>query len=1202
MEIMNSTQELVFIDAGIHEHEALARGVRPGVQSITINSDENGIERITQTLATASDVQAVHIISHGEPGKLFLGTSILSSETLKASLHLLKSWTSAFARGSELLLYGCNVAAGNRGESFVKTLSSWLDIPVAASTHRVGHQSLDGSWNLDHRTGNIVTNNAIQATTRAAYQGAFALNLLYGSDNQGNIYEVDLTSGASELIGTVPGTFAIARDAETGLIFSIANGANNQQVSTFNPLTRTSAPVGATGVGGTFFKLAQAQDGRLFGTQDNNSNLFLFDSTTGAATDLGVIAGLPSGSGDVAFNPNNPNELLILVTRTSPQNVYDLYSVDISDVNNLSATLFGSIVNEAGNPLTAGGGSGTLAFGQDGNLYVTSRNDGTNASTNDTLFRIPVVNGVVPTGTITAEFVGETENSIGQGVSLTDFATLPVLPPEPPVNADLLVDITNDDGLTTVVPGQQITYVIEVTNTSEVATAIQVQDFVPSVLLNPSFTVSIPATSGFLPDPGDLSGTGNIDAIEAVLNAGESFTIELTGQVDPSAADNTPIVNTATATVVDNITDLNPLGSPVSATDGDTVVNSTTPPPPPPSVVDISVVTNTDQTSRIGPGADTTYTIQVTNNSSGAVQNIRIEDVIPPEILNASFQVTVPSGGGSVNPGDESGTGDVDVLVNLNAGGTATITIQGQVDPNVPDNTLIRNTATATPPAGSQDSNPDDNTLSDRTRVDADIISVPDDCDNGLGGNFEGGNGNDVIDGSAGVDQLTGLDGADLLRGLACPDDIFGGQGNDTLFGNQQRDVINANQGDDVVKGGTGPDQINAGLGNDAVKGGSQNDRIRGRKGNDDLNGNQGNDLVRGDDGNDNVRGGSGLDRVFGGTGSDNVRGGGGVDFVQAGPGSDTASGGAGDDLVVGGLGDDIVLGQNGSDRLRGRRGNDEVRGGFGDDDATGGLGNDEVRGSRGQDTLLGNQGNDKVVAGPGDDIARGGLGADIVKGNKGDDRIFLGRGNDIGRGNSGNDLIQGKLGNDTISGGGGQDEVNGGFGNDRVFGGAGADVVRGNQNDDRINGRQGQDTVRGGLGDDIVRGGGGNDLLFGGRGNDVLRGGNGSDTLVGGVGNDTLFGGVGADIFVYQGIRDQTDTIQDFGTGADRIDVSAILSAPAFSGGNPFSNIRIRNVAGGSSVVQIDANGNQPGRDFQDIAILIGVSPADVPNSVFIV
>ncbi|MEB3213761.1 MAG: DUF4347 domain-containing protein [Leptolyngbyaceae bacterium] len=1216
MEITKGARELVFIDASIHEHELIRGGLRQGVKAVTIHANENGIERITQSLATESNLKAVHIISHGKPGSLRLGSSHLSLDTLEASFASIQAWTNALVKGSELLLYGCSVGAGQRGASFVNTLSSWLGIHVAASTQRVGAAQCGGSWNFNYLTGPIFTENAIQPETRQVYQGAFPDNLLYASDGAGNLYTVNTANGVSQLFGppnSVPSTFALARDAETGLLFTIGNGTSSGLVSTFNPVTQTSAVVGPTGLGGTFFKLAQADDGRLFGIRGNNAVLSVFNRVTGEGNDLGTIANLPVGSGDMAFNPLNPNQLIILVTQSNPSDIYALYSVDISDLSNLNATLLGNIVNQAGNALTPGAGSGTLAFGPDGNLYVTSRDNGTTAATNDALFQIPVTNGAIPTGTITANFVAALQDGNGQAITVTDFATLPT-PTVPP--GSLAVDISIDDGLTNVDPNQSITYTITVSNPNSVAVPVQIQDFLPpSILQNPTFTVNIPVTSGSLIDPADVGSNIPVTAdttIEALVVSGQSFTISLTGTVDPNALNNTSIETSATATIVEDFVDLNnivPRTPLVTDTDidNDTVVDrgggggGV-------DRVDVAVVTNTDQLATVNPGDDVTYTVRITNNSNIPVQGIHIENPIPRQIRQATYEVSIPAGTGSLeNPSDATGSGDIDIVANLDAGATATITIRGRVANGASIGDIILNTATATVPNGVTDVDLSNNERTDRTRiVEGDDGGGGHTCADGE--KLDGSDGKDLLRGTGGIDEITGFDGDDVLRGLGCPDTIFGGRGADALFGNEARDLLRGNQGNDDIRGGKGPDQINGGLGADFVKAGSQDDRVRGRLGDDVINGNQGDDRIRGDDGNDIVQGNSGRDRVFGGLGDDVTRGGGGADFVQAGPGNDVAAGGAGNDLIIAGLGDDEVFGNSGDDQVFGRRGDDTINAGFGNDIAIGGLGDDEVRGSRGDDVLNGSENDDKVIAGPGNDFARGGVGNDIVRGNNGDDVMIMGRGNDSGFGGSDNDLIWGEEGDDIVGGNGGSDIVSGGFGNDKVRGGGGNDTVQGNQGNDRINGNRGDDSVNGGLGDDIVRGGAGQDFLRGDRGNDIIRGGADADIIVGGLGNDDLAGGGGADIFVYQNVAANTsqasrfvDSIRDFDVTSDRIDLSAIFDSPRFSGTNPLDIVRVRGFRDTSSVVQIDLNGGQPDRNFRNFIILHDVLAETVSNDIFI-
>lgn len=118
-------------------------------------------------------------------------------------------------------------------------------------------------------------------------------------------------------------------------------------------------------------------------------------------------------------------------------------------------------------------------------------------------------------------------------------------------------------------------------------------------------------------------------------------------------------------------------------------------------------------------------------------------------------------------------------------------------------------------------------------------------------------------------------------------------------------------------------------------------------------------------------------------------------------------------------------------------------------------------------------------------------------------------------------------------------DKLFGMGGNDSLHGYAGENWLYGGSGDDRLNGNNDVDYL---FGED------GNDTLFGGYGNDFLEGGAGDDKLYGGPGADSLSGGAGTDTFVWvRGHADANllhldplaDTITDFETGIDKIDIS---------------------------------------------------------------
>ncbi|OKH30741.1 hypothetical protein FACHB389_23050 [Nostoc calcicola FACHB-389] len=68
------------------------------------------------------------------------------------------------------------------------------------------------------------------------------------------------------------------------------------------------------------------------------------------------------------------------------------------------------------------------------------------------------------------------------------------------------------------------------------------------------------------------------------------------------------------------------------------------------------------------------------------------------------------------------------------------------------------------------------------------------------------------------------------------------------------------------------------------------------------------------------------------------------------------------------------------------------------------------------------------------------------------------------------------------------------------------------------------------------------NDTLSASRasGNNILKGGDGNDTLTGGNGNDSLYGGTGTDTFIFSSFNEGVDTIYDFSTTNEVIQVSA--------------------------------------------------------------
>jgi hypothetical protein len=177
--------EIVFIDTAVADYQSLVAGVKPGITTVILDSNKNGIAQISEYLADCQEVSALHVICHGSPGSLQLGTAQLSLDTLNCYGSQLQKWATSLSAKAEILLYGYSVAAGDRGQAFVEQISRLTGAKIAASTTLIGSADLGGDWQLQATTGEIEIPLAIQPETLKNY--AFTLATLNTASGDGGL-------------------------------------------------------------------------------------------------------------------------------------------------------------------------------------------------------------------------------------------------------------------------------------------------------------------------------------------------------------------------------------------------------------------------------------------------------------------------------------------------------------------------------------------------------------------------------------------------------------------------------------------------------------------------------------------------------------------------------------------------------------------------------------------------------------------------------------------------------------------------------------------------------------------------------------------------------------------------------------------------------------------------------------------------------
>ncbi|MDF5717179.1 MAG: DUF4347 domain-containing protein [Rhizonema sp. NSF051] len=162
-------RSLVFIDPNVDDYRSLVADVSPKAEVIVLDPSKDGIEQITKELSNHRGISDVEIVSHGASGRLLLGHTSLDSTTLDHYSEQLQHWANSLTDDADIRLYGCNIAQGEQGSSFVKELSHLTKVNIAASTNLTGSAARGGDWNLEFTTGKINTASALRAEGLQTY-------------------------------------------------------------------------------------------------------------------------------------------------------------------------------------------------------------------------------------------------------------------------------------------------------------------------------------------------------------------------------------------------------------------------------------------------------------------------------------------------------------------------------------------------------------------------------------------------------------------------------------------------------------------------------------------------------------------------------------------------------------------------------------------------------------------------------------------------------------------------------------------------------------------------------------------------------------------------------------------------------------------------------------------------------------------------
>ncbi|EPD41296.1 DUF4347 domain-containing protein, partial [Delftia acidovorans] len=161
--------ELVVIDGSVADKATLYSGLRPGVAAVEIDPSRPGIPQLAAALSNYRELAAVHVVSHAWDGELQLGSSRVTSDSVLQQPSALAALRQAVRAGGDLLFYGCDLAAGDKGAALLDIVHRQTGLDVAASSNPTGSPALGADWTLEIQRGHIDTPVAFSDKARADF-------------------------------------------------------------------------------------------------------------------------------------------------------------------------------------------------------------------------------------------------------------------------------------------------------------------------------------------------------------------------------------------------------------------------------------------------------------------------------------------------------------------------------------------------------------------------------------------------------------------------------------------------------------------------------------------------------------------------------------------------------------------------------------------------------------------------------------------------------------------------------------------------------------------------------------------------------------------------------------------------------------------------------------------------------------------------
>lgn len=189
---LDTTTHLVIVDSAVASAGEWASSLPEKAELVVLADDQDAFRQIAAILESRTGLESIHVISHGRSGELSLAGQQIDQTQLESRADEIAKWKTSLADGADLLLYGCNVAEGRRGEAFISTLRGIVGVDVAASVDRTGAKQHTGDWDLEVQMGQVEFAALLDRDALARFQGYLQIEIWAAGQTGDELMELEI--------------------------------------------------------------------------------------------------------------------------------------------------------------------------------------------------------------------------------------------------------------------------------------------------------------------------------------------------------------------------------------------------------------------------------------------------------------------------------------------------------------------------------------------------------------------------------------------------------------------------------------------------------------------------------------------------------------------------------------------------------------------------------------------------------------------------------------------------------------------------------------------------------------------------------------------------------------------------------------------------------------------------------------------------